>query len=285
MFHYDLETGTENFISVDSYDQIDFTPTPASFELRDECNDVDMQHVIGNDTRTLVSNPTSQYQSTCLLGSRFNDSDNGVEVGTGWLINKNYVMTEGHMLYTAEDGYAKHTAVYIGASGGSYKQYRLGHSYHVGADYVENCGATYYGIGMYDDWGIVELESPVTVSMSYLGRYGVNSASDMQNGRIYYTQGYPGDLNSSITSWNKWNMYKNSGTIQSDRTRILDLVQTQMDMNHGQSGSPVYSYRTNYGYCAEGIVVAMSDSDDGEKRNFILLINDWLMSYINTNLT
>lgn len=91
----------------------------------------------------------------------------------------------------------------------------------------------------------------------------------------YYTQGYPYDLNASL-AWNKYYMYATSGSITGNRSRFLPLVNTNMDITQGQSGSPVYSYRTGYGYCAEAIVVAESGS-----TNVLILINGWLQNYFN----
>lgn len=49
----------------------------------------------------------------------------------------------------------------------------------------------------------------------------------------------------------------------------------------GQSGSPVYSYRMGYGYCVEGMIVATSTKNEGEPRNFIILMNNFLTGFIN----
>ena len=108
------------------------------------------------------------------------------------------------------------------------------------------------------------------------------SASDME-GRSYRTQGYPEDLNLAAgkTGWNLWTMYQTTGYIQRDRSRFLDLVETDIDVYKGQSGSPVYSYRRGYGYCVEGMIMATSVKNEGEPRNFIILMNNFLTGFIN----
>ncbi len=291
VYCYDAETGEETFVPAEEYGNENSSSVPASLDLQEEVPEITPRHVIGSDSRTKVSNPTGRYQSTCLLGSRFNYTEDGVTPGTGWLLNQNYVMTAGHMVYNYDDHYADHIAVYIGSSGGTFKQYRLGYYYTAGGDYIDNPAEceSYYNKGMFDDWGIVKLDAPVTVSMSYLGRHTANSASDMQ-GQYYYTQGYPQDLNEAVYGanckhWNLWDMYTTGGYITTDRIRLLGLVQTEIDIDHGQSGSPVYRYISGSGYCAEGIVVGMSYPYDPPERNFIILLNNWLMNYINNNLT
>ncbi len=36
-----------------------------------------------------------------------------------------------------------------------------------------------------------------------------------------------------------------------------------------------------YGYCVEGMIVATSVKNDGEPRNFIILMNNFLTGFIN----
>lgn len=275
VMRYDAITKEETFIPAEDYDNGYVAPIPASENLLTEAPpDIMTRGVIGGDDRLRISKPADRYESTCLIGSRFG---NEVSTGTGWLIDENYVMTAGHMLYQNGYGYADHVAVYVGASGGSWKQYRLGHYYHVGDQYVDNCRNEfdYTWAGMFDDWGIIKLDSPVTVNVDMLGKYAVNGAADMQG--LYYTQGYPEDKNAGISNWSQWYMYATSGRITGDRRRYLDVVNTSMDIVEGQSGGPVYSYRSGYGYCAEGTVVSHNASE-----NAIILLNNWLMGYIST---
>lgn len=127
-------------------------PIQASEELLQVRYEIQPFGVIGSDGRYKITSPTSQRESTCLIASRF--PDNTIVQGTGWLINSNHVATAGHLLYRPEyGGWAKHTAVYVAASGGSYKTYKIGYEASVGGDYYNNCasGIDYSWYGVYDD--------------------------------------------------------------------------------------------------------------------------------------
>lgn len=277
-YHYDLITGEETYSPPDQYGRGNAPSVPASIELQEE--QPAPHNIIGADNRQIVTSLLEREESTCLVGTRFGSD---VRKGTGWLLDNNYMMTAGHMVYDLYGyGYADHVAVYIGATGGTYKQYRLATKYSVGGDYMKNIDS-YYSLGMYDDWGIVKFATPVNRTVGMLGRHTVNSASDMTG--VYYTQGYPMDRNLAMgkleEEWNKWYMFRTSGTIKKDRFRFLSLVETSIDIYPGQSGSPIYSYRPGEGYCAEGIVVSQGLEMYGEgDKNFIILLNDWLQDYI-----
>ncbi len=291
VYKHDIATNTTTFIEPEEYapdlDSVFTTPIPT---MQDSPN-IRPSSIIGTDDRTIVRNPTGVQTTTCRVGSRFDDGY--LEEGTGWLLNNRYLITAGHMLYsTSHGGYADHTAVYVGASGGEYLEYRRSKSYYVGGDYVDNDDKqNYFARGLWDDWGIIELDSPVNVSgLTYLGLRAVNSAADMQDGSVYYTQGYPKDLNPDIPIWQDADMYECSGYITGDYPRFegrsitpryLDVVRTNIDITHGQSGSPVYTWR-NGCYCAEGIIISGPEGQNIE--NCIILINDWLYNYINDKI-
>ena len=95
-YMYDMETGVETYLppltSVEHNRVI-----PATGEFKEE--PVTPRGVIGEDTRSIVSNPAGPTASICLLGSRAGDGKDDVGIGTGWLINKNHIVTAGHCLY------------------------------------------------------------------------------------------------------------------------------------------------------------------------------------------
>ena len=282
-YHYNLITGEETYSPPDQCGYGSAPSVSASIGLQEE---QPAPHIIvGSDNRQMVTSLLEREESTCLIAARFGDY---VERGTGWLLDNNYMMTAGHLAFHKYGrGYADHIALYIGATGGTYKQYRLATEYDVGVDYMNNTGPLYYGFGMYDDWAIVKLASPVNRTVGMLGRHTVNSASDMTG--VYYTQGYPMDRNiamgKTLEEWNKWYMFRTSGTIKADRARMLPVVSTAIDVYAGQSGSPLYSYRPGKGYCAEGIIVSSGEADAGDgDRNFIILLNTWLQDRINWHL-
>lgn len=163
-YHYNLITGEETYSPPDQYGHGSAPSVPASIELQEE--QPAPHNIIGADNRQIVTSLLEREESTCLIAARFGDY---VERGTGWLLDNNYMMTAGHLAFHKYGrGYADHIAVYIGATGGTYKQYRLATEYHVGGDYVKNVDS-YYSLGMYDDWGIVK--SRLT-SESYSGYVG-----------------------------------------------------------------------------------------------------------------
>lgn len=292
LYSYDLETGIETFIPPPSTIDHNNKVTPATGGLLEE--EPSPRHIIGPDNRVKVTSPNKVQSTICLIGSRFNTGPNGVGVGTAWLINKNHLLTAAHNLYNVnyensygdndgdkDDYYAGHVAVYVGASGGKFSQYRLAKQIFAAKDYREYTGTITNYLAKYDDWGIITLDSPVNIN-EFMGIYAVNSSSDMQ-GRYYYTAGYPEDLNkSSHSRWDDWDMYYTGGYITGDKHRFLDLVTTNIDFWSGQSGSPVYTFRDSAtGWCAEAIVV--QDTGDDlylEKENYLILINDWLKAEI-----
>lgn len=267
-YEYDLETKEGHFVPPSEIPEADYEPVPA--EIPDEIFDTDEPDaditpfsVIGTDLRSKVSSPSGRYASTCLIASRFGPNDNDVSKGTGWLLNNSYLVTAGHLLYDPDythndnKGYALHVAVYVGSSGGTYKQYRKGHKYKVGTNYANAPADSggYFLEGIKDDWGIVKLETPLTVNVGHLGRRQVNNASQMTASR-YYTQGYPVDRNIGTygTSWWKYDMYTSYGEIKQDAS--LYTVYTTLDTDGGMSGGPVYYLDSNLGYCADAIHVA-----------------------------
>lgn len=295
-YMYDEETDSMVFVPAES---ITMDAPQGTLQLNTSSKDFsenDIQTERAANQLTVVSGkPTGIKASTCLIGARFKDGDDGVLCGTGWLINNRYVMTAGHMLYRRDCGYAQHIAVYVGPSGGrgTAKQYRLGHKYAVGGEYVKNAlkfdGSEdifhpYSSQGVFDDWGIIKLDSAVTVDVDYLSRYAVNSATEMSG--TYYTQGYPRwyGLNAQQDSWSDLYMYYESGTIGGDysQPKSLNLVWSNMAVYDGQSGSPLYKYRSSYGYTAEGIFVS---SGIESNRSFIILYNDWLNNYVHDYCT
>lgn len=272
-YSHNLETGAVEYVPPPEQIQEELRPVPATDILLAQDDEPSPHIIVGEDNRQPVNNPSGRFLSTCLIRSEIGNKG---YIGTGWLINDTYVMTAGHMLYKPNLGFADSIEVYVGASGGTYKEYRTGWWKAVGHDYVDSLDNEYNTKGVFDDWGIIELSTPLTVDVGHLGRHPVNSASDMQN-RTYYTQGYPGDRNSDVTNWKNRVMYQTSGTIIGNRERYLPVVNTNIDVTNGQSGSAIYSYRSGYGYTAEGIVVAEYGSQD---CNSIILYNTYLHNYV-----
>lgn len=275
-YRYNEETGEAEFVPPPESIEAGALPAPAvGSALIEESNEISPHWIVGDDNRIAVAHPAKQYGSTCLIIMHFGTNE---RTGTGWLINDTYVMTAGHVVYNVTNnlGYADWFEVYVGASGGNYSDYRTGHWEAVGSELVGTTLNEYMTKGIYDDWGIIKLDSPVTVNQAFLGRYPVNEASDMFN-RTYFTQGYPGDLNQNVALKDRV-MYLTNGIITGDRKRSIPVVYTTIDNMKGQSGSPVYSFRGQYGYAVEGILVAEAETVIGE--NCVILFNNYLSQIV-----
>ncbi|MDE7054310.1 MAG: trypsin-like peptidase domain-containing protein [Oscillospiraceae bacterium] len=275
MYEYDLETNTETYIPND-------TPELFNTPLEKDFTDIEsMLESLGktpkmSDNRTAVYNPSGYEKSTCLLGARF--SDNFVEKGTGFLINNRYLFTAAHIVYkpnytlNGNKGYAKHVAVYPGASNGNKLAYKKATRYWIGGDYKANCsGNNYEALGMFDDWAVLELESSLSLNISYLNVRATNSFSDMK-GKSYNSQGYPSELQTAA-KWDDWTMYKVSGTINQvmSAPRFLPVAASDnIKISGGQSGSPLYRAGA-----AEAIAVASNST-----TSCFILINEWLYNKV-----
>lgn len=232
-----------------------------------------VEGIVGADDRIKIVNTISQFGSTCLIITVFPNGKRNW--GTGWLINNSYVATAGHVLYQKDwGGWATKAAVYVGETGGARKEFKVGYTFYAGQDFVDHStGSDYTQNGMYDDYGAVKLESPITCGAGHLGLMVANSYADMK-GFTYETQGYPGDRNHAAhgDDWQTYDMYYTTGKITGDTWRYLDAVTMDLDFTNGQSGSAIYRYISGKGYYAQAIGVASMGSE-----NFAVLINNWLI--------
>ncbi|RKJ38115.1 hypothetical protein D7X94_17655 [Acutalibacter sp. 1XD8-33] len=310
-YYYDVDLGTELFVPSDA------TLEDMWIESREICGDsiqpylqscdsslaeIDpeldkiLESYLATDHRFAVTNPSGYERSTCLLGARFDDAgvthvesgekcSTGVHIGTGWLINNTYLVTAGHLVYDWEhsnngnDGYAKHVAIYVGASNGNYVHYSLSVGYSVGGDYRDcTSESDYQSTGRFDDWAVIELKTPVPASksISKLTPKQTDHYSEMLN-KSYTTQGYPADRNTG-KDWKKYTMYKQTNCTISGAhyptPYILDVaVSSNTNFYGGQSGSPIYKD----GY-AQGIGVGKYLGD-----TCFILINRWLYEFLRDN--
>ena len=287
---FDTQTKEERYVSVSDYAGFSgssgTSEPPEAPEVDDPQKTPEPQ---AENKLTIVSGrPTGAQASTCLLGARFGEY---VIPGTGWLINKRYVMTAGHMLYRADYGYADHIAVYVSPSGGqtTCKQVRMGYQYHVADEYKQGAlnvdytdPGNYQNFGRFDDWGVIRLAEDLTVDVTILGRYAVPNAVAMKG--TYFTQGYPREYGlNAQREWHDVYMYSESGVIEHDVTmsqRALGLVFTSMEVYAGQSGSPIYNYKSGWGNAIQGTIIG---SGEITGQGYVILYNSWLDAWVNLN--
>ncbi len=94
-YTYDALTGEERFTPASEY-----APKEPRTRLapQGEIAETEDAEARGDGVPTVVSGrPTGPQTSTCLIGTKYENGE--VASGTGWLINKRYVMTAAHMLY------------------------------------------------------------------------------------------------------------------------------------------------------------------------------------------
>lgn len=306
-YSYDVQTGETSYVPASAYagrsggikkvapvipdsigaeeseglpEELDIEDLPPEMQTQLRQTQAMPRRVVGADDRILVRNlDLYQYASTCIVLARY---ENGTkDYGTGFLIGNNYLATVGHLAYKEDAGWAKHFGVYSGASGGKYFKYSLGYRYDVGGDYIANAGdSDPYARKMYDDWAIVHLDTSMG-DRGYMGLWQADSASDFGND-LYSSQGYPKNRNEGIWGtgeydYQNYNMYYTEGHILGNAPgpqRYLPVVEVDMDVTAGQSGSPVYTY-SDGGQYVRGIVVA---GGRYPTFNMVILINEWLFN-------
>lgn len=238
------------------------------------------------DDREPVYYPSGTSGTTCRIAGRYGSGTYDLNKGTGWLLNKQFLLTSAHVVYRYGVGPCSHVGIYVGASGENhYKEYRLGHVVAYSKTFEEAKNMVSYDdfknwheeTGIFEDWAVVKLDKPVSLDYVYLGREAANGFSDVK-GHTYYTQGYPQDLTSDVTYWPNAVMYKSSGTFTGPFTRQkVPVVKSTFYASHGQSGSPIYWFNANKkGWYADGILAGGYDG-----ATCVVLINSWLLSEIN----
>lgn len=184
------------------------------------------ESIIGSDQRTRVSPTTSFPARATVLILR-----NGRLHCTGWMVSKDTLVTAGHCVHT-------------GGSGGSWYS---GLTFRPGSDGgtapYGTCSPrrtyAYNGWLNNKDWrydgGIVKLNCTVG---NTVGWYGMWWQTASLTGLSDTVRGYPGDKPS--TQW-----------LANDRIRVTETERMyyQNDTVGGQSGSPVYQYRSGQSYC------------------------------------
>lgn len=207
-----------------------------------------------DDNRTTIKRPDLQgrFRNTCYL--RIVHNDGSTALGTGFILNNNYVVTAGHCVYKEDcGGWNKSVTVYP-AKYGSTNPY----SYAVSTGFI--CGTAWKESGTVDqDWGVIKINSTFADQCGYLGlRYQSASYVD----EFVSIGGYD-------SSYMKYH-----GNYVTNNTSSLVYYQ-KLDTDNGQSGSPVVKYYNSTGYTAIAI-------HRGQKNgvNCGVRLSQWLFNYL-----
>jgi glutamyl endopeptidase len=185
--------------------------------------------IIGPDSRTLVS-PTTAYPARAIgLVTVTGGSC------TGWLINKDTVVTAGHCVHSGgtSGAWRANVRFYPGRNGasspyGSCSARRL----HSVSGWLSSADERY-------DYGAIKLNCTVGNTTGWFGFFWQSATL---TGLPTTVAGYPDDK--PVTQW------KATGTVAVTQDR---QVFYKNDTRPGQSGAPVYYNRTNCGTCSMAI--------------------------------
>lgn len=181
----------------------------------------EMDGIIGNDDRTLVSNvSTFPYYSVCKLVVTFASDPDHVYLGTGFAVGRNLCCTARHCITDSTGAFPTSVTAYYGYAGGSYTYKATDVSY-----YIYSPAYTYGGI--INDYAFISWQN---TNSGNTGCFGMQENATI--GTALDTAGYP-----SEQGYNGEWMYKCSGTLTNTTN---DNLYFNMDVAKGQSGSPIY---------------------------------------------
>ncbi len=182
--------------------------------------------IIGDDDRTLVSNPyVRPYQNIVLLLIDYGDGE-GLQVGTGSLVESDIVLTAGHCLRNTKGYDAVSITVYL--AGNKYtslaKQEITNQSqFHLSKKYT-----SYKKIA--NDYGFIKLNDK-SMGTAY-GWFGIpNTKANTKE--VFEIAGFPFQEDTFGIR-----MVTDSGMLSEVNT---DTLVYKMDCNNGQSGSPIFN--------------------------------------------
>ena len=182
-----------------------------------------LEVVIGQDDRVQITDTMSiPWRWICSL--RITTQDDGLYIGTGWLVGPRTVITAGHCVYIHErGGWAKSIEVTPGRNG-SQRPYGS----CISTDFKSVRGWTQKQDRSHD-YGAIILPQDCGFG-NQVGYFGYANPSAELNGMIVNLGGYPGD--------------KPEGTIWFHARRIENVSSTVLTYNidtaGGQSGAPVW---------------------------------------------
>jgi len=166
-----------------------------------------------------------------LVGRIFNNEGYS---GTGSLVGDRLVVTAGHMVPW---GQAKWWMLFVPDYFNGTSLYGAGVQSYVSdaRGYNVNGNVTGY------DWAILRLYEPLGTSLGYFGYNGYSS--DWNNLPVWSNIGYPGDIDNALEP-----AFQQGFTIDDtdgDSNGGEELETENCDLNHGNSGGPIYAWWNN----------------------------------------
>ncbi len=242
--------------------------------------------VIGSDNRTKINNPKeSPYLQTAYVRTIFdniynyktNKAESVTYSSTAFLEGPNLAVSAGHCVYKDvttgdyDDGknnprFPDKIEFYFGCSGKSDYQKGSNYQYYAEAKIINIENYYYKHRSNEHDWAAIELDKNIGNSIGWYGKTGNFTG----NGSKIYSFGYPGDK-TAATMWQSTGTMKSRGTF----TYTYD-----MDTEHGQSGSPIFTKNTD----GNVYVCGIHTTSDGN-ANYGTIINLFIYSYLNSYVT
>lgn len=186
---------------------------------------------------------------------------------TGFLINRDTVVTAGHCVFRTGTWATSYT-VYPGRNGLDYKPY--GSCSGGSGDLWSN--TTWIGSENADyDYGMIKLTCDVGNSTGWMG-WWFNEGESLTN-QYFFVEGFPGDKARGTMWWD-------GDTVTSQTVRRAWYL---IDTAPGQSGSPLYRYRSgSEGLCAGWCITGIhTTGDQGDARNKGTRFNAEVMGIVN----
>jgi V8-like Glu-specific endopeptidase len=186
-----------------------------------------------------------------LVGRIFNNQGNS---GTGTLVGNRLVLTAGHMVpWSSDSWWMRFVPAYFNGT----SLFGAGVESYVSDVQGYNTGGTGY------DWAALRLYEPLGASLGY---FGYNSYSTAWNNQpIWSNIGYPGDIDNAEEP-----AFQQGFTINdtdADKNGGEELETENCDLNHGNSGGPIFAWWNNGTDPRLVGVVSSQETEDSPARN------------------
>lgn len=230
---------------------------------KDDNSFIVLSDVSGTDDRVRIT-PTTDYPWSTIV-KLFITWDGYSTFGSGTMIDKNRVLTAGHCVYSqSHGGWADSIKVVPGADNGNEP---FGHAWAINmrcySRWINNEDGKH-------DFAVITLDRDIGLQTGWMELYATFPWSTIYTG-ILNTAGYPYDLDNGI------NMYwtSDNGYHADEYNHFYYL-----DIEGGQSGSPVWIYDGTYGhilsivaYSFIGAGISYGTRINWNKRD---CINNWI---------